>query len=326
MQNINEDLTHLLGHRVNSLPESINAPEKLAPLLDLLPKCPYHILNRIGSIIADLRPGISENRAKGKDIDLTIPVLCCSPEIWTELQPFIETNELEIWGENDALVTTNNVAFFLHPKYLEMDNNLRQQKVCELFQSQIPDPHDSQLHKISTGETIVYVGPGISDSINPKKDFPSPYAEVYPVFISETVSEEQAYQNLGYLPNQGKTVISTSGRMYGVSVSHYEKQDFNPDLSAYASLSPNHAILFLRRLTKSTIATLRHSRNSSTKEKRLQEFHHYYSEVMEKLISPHELNQSAQDSLNSLARKTRKLEKLEKKFIQASAHPIQLAQ
>lgn len=310
MINTHDEITRLANRRADALPALLTVPERLKPLLDILPNCPYHLINRIGSIFADLRPARAENKPRQSDLDLTIPAIFCNDELWQILLTEDHDGELIAWGDNDALVATSNTFFFVNPKYQVLSNNEKQGLVCKLFQDQIVNPEDSQLHTISTGESIIYVAPNIGNVDDPKQNYPEPYAEVYPFILGMDRPEENAYMDLGYLPDQGRAVISTSGAVYPLHVSYHHDQEFQPNLNNYAALSPNHAIMFLRRLVKSTISTLRHSTSKSLKEDRIATFWKYNQLVRDTLISPFALDDNAKSSMASLDKKIKKLNKL----------------
>jgi hypothetical protein len=302
----------LFSTYARSLPDQLQKTQELESLANILPNCSYRLVGAVGNEVVRNpyfeTPGPHPKRL---DLDLIVPFVHCSSREWNEFTSAIQgSDDVTYWDNGNIMVLLNNGTFcLLNPtKYNDLDPETCQTEVAKVFAAQI-NPSNALLHQVDTGEATVFVGKDIANYANPKDDkYPGVYGDVYPLVLGPHQPDTQALFARGYLPQNGCVVILPNGEVFNLPVELTTRS--MPELdTSYLSRSPQHAIQFLRRLTKSTINLFAHQRFFDKLPEQLKYFSEIYTEVATRHVQPYIDDLDLKKSLDSLYRKVKKLKK-----------------
>jgi len=307
-----DNLPSLFERYSKTLPETIQQGKELEPLTKVLPLCPYRIVGAVGNEIA--RNPFFESSGphpKRLDMDFIVPFTRCSPDEWQEIVKASEgSNDFVYWDNGNIMVLLGyGTISILNPaKYNQLSPEACQLEVAKVFYSQI-DPNHANLHTVDTGEATIFVGQDIVKYPNPKDDkYPGVYGDVYPMVFEAHQPEAKALFARGYLPQNGYATIMPNGEFFNLPVDLHTHPLPDLDIS-YLSRSPQHAIQFLRRFTKSTINLFGHRKFFDELPEQLTYFSKIYSKVAADYVEPYLKDPNLKDGLESLQRKIKKLRK-----------------
>lgn len=305
--------------RGEQLPPQLAEHEAVRQLFDLLPATPHIMVGSVGNLLAhdfsSLPPSQLPKRA---DLDLMTPAMILSPPDWQELidtiashnQSSPEPADVTCWDDGQIIIVQGSSVCFLGPEYANLSPADAQQRFATVYHDQVVDRNNCRFHTVSTGEPIVFVGQNIGNYNNPKDDgYPGLYADVYPLIILPGEDENLALYKRGFLPRNGAVRIFPDSYMFALAIDDLAGVVPSQLDTSYLSQSPQHAIQFLRRLTKNTISMFKHRGFSDP----LPAVLNYYDQAYQATIgvlAKYRISPEDNSSLASLNRKIKKLDRV----------------
>lgn len=304
-------------HQGESLPPQLIQEESVRRLFDILPPVPHILVGAVGNLLVKgVDPLEKSHLPKRGDLDLMVPAMVLPSGDWQEFNDSVrqyqntaEANTITYWDGGQIVILPDSTVCFLGPEYANLSPTEAQQRFASTYSNQVTVPDNSRLHSVDTGESIIFVGQDIARHNNPKGgDFNGLYADVYPLILTPGEDEAHALYKRGFLPQSGAVRILPDRHMFVLPVDIKAREMPKLDTS-YLSQSPQHAIQFLRRLTKNTISMFKHRGFSDPLPAVIKYYDHAY-QVAVGVFMGNGMPPGDHESLKSLNRKIKKLAKV----------------
>lgn len=199
----------------------------------------------------------------GRDADIFIPTqqIDYQPD-WQEIVNVglvSDPNHEELLPicEGEMIVSLTGVpAIYLSPD-LKDCGRAEIDMMLSRYLCQDIDPDNTAIRTNSVGETMVLVGDHIQPYSQDRRRCPQPFLEImflhgYQDGNHHLPSNEDLLQNIGYLPGTGNIGFGSKGE-YGYGEWPTPTSTIPAINWQYVDQSPEHAILYLRRMTKGII-------------------------------------------------------------------------